>query len=617
MLLAVYILSTLKSFAQTLPAFTDVPASKVLVVYNDNPLPDNTYTVRDYNNNKINDSKELAEYYQQKRNIPASNMLAVYPSWFEIYTDTLWAQVYWDDIIVPIKNKLTALGDTDIYYILLMEGIPTDGKTTTFANGNSFDNSLIAINSLGGRTTQNLAKAANPILESSPGVSPDKGQFNHKYKVAGGNMYPVSRITSWNIDLEKNVIDMSLYGDKYLAIGNGYYNGPAYLDTRYGAYDSAALVMGQPYSYNSYSSADKGMALTENYFKEKNIPYKHELSSNEIGASDTMKFTDGSPADSGRKTMLYAGWYNYYHYYNKWEWIPGSFACDLNSLSGGYISYNPDPLHVEGWLSRAFAHGLTCGTGVYGEPLVSGHSRSNIFLYYFLNGYSFIESAIHAEPLLKFQGAIFGDPLYNPFRAGKLSVKDIGIEPSVISYDFLNDSMTNVHLDYNPTIANPEVVKARLYWGTSAIYTDTIKSDSLYFAHHTFRMKNLKSGTTYHYKICVADPVGNTWCSLDQLFKTDGTFSVAVKEINAMDSKPDVFPNPSSGNFQISYTTTKSETLTITIINQLGQELYNETNYTTAGTNMQKINMDLPLAGIYILKIASESSMRFGKIIVQ
>ena len=617
LLLTIFSASALFAKAQTPPAFTDIPPSKILVVYNNNSIPDNSYSARDYNGNNINDSKELAEYYQQKRGIPASNMLGLNPTWFEVYQINGWKSFFWDEMLVPIRNKIYSLGDTSIYYILLMEGTYSSaylGDTIhTSQDTRSLDNALVTMDDIGTRTEPQFPYywEYNPVQEVSPGKSVDLGQFNHNYNVNGVNMYLVCRITSWNLDLEKNMIDMALYGDKYINLNSGYYNGLGYVDTRYGVYDSTTLVNGSPYYYNTYAAADKGIAMVENIFKKKGVKYKYEATGDEIGGASAV-YTDASSADSAKNTMLYGGWYNYGKYNNKWEWIPGALACDLNSASATYLSY--PSLY---WLSNAFSQGLTCGTGVYSEPYANGHSRADALMYYFLNGYNFIESAYKAEPSLKWMGAVIGDPLYNPFKVGKPAVKDLSIEPSTVSYDFLNDSSTNVHLDYNVTIANPEVVKAQLYWGLSTAYTDTMHSDSIHFAHHTFKMRKLLANTTYHYQICVVDPVGNTWCSLDQLFKTDGTFSVGMDEYASNNNFISVYPNPGKGDFKIVFDVIRNEEITIAVFNSLGQEVYSERTYQNPGSYVRGLNLTCISAGVYTVKISSNSFIKFRKLTIE
>ena len=164
------------------PTWTNVSPDKVLVVYNTVDL--------DRNNNGTSDSQELAEYYQQKRNIPASNMLgivAVDTTWapYTFYGDITGWKNFWDNMLTPIKNKLASLGDTSIYYILLCDQMPYSfdlSDTITTNNGTrSVDQTLAVMNYIGTREVPQFPWYSdnNPFFESTPTKLGDKGQFNH------------------------------------------------------------------------------------------------------------------------------------------------------------------------------------------------------------------------------------------------------------------------------------------------------------------------------------------------------------------------------------------------------------------------------------------------------
>ncbi|MCD4681550.1 MAG: TIGR03790 family protein, partial [Bacteroidales bacterium] len=371
LLLLIFILST-SVFAQTVPAFHKVAPEKLLIIYNENDI--------DNNNNGVADSKELALYYQEKRNVPDSNLLALNISVSNYYYyNNQWTD-FWDEMVIPIRNKLLALGDTSIYYFLLCDRIPYKLVLPIATNtGRSLDNALSSLYSLGTSTIPSFPTyySINPFYESSPTNFADKGSFNHTYSFYGTHMYLVSRLIGTDVRMNKNLIDMALYGDKYIYFDPDpeYYNGMAYADHRFGVYNDSTLQAGYHYAPSTYGDFDKDAAYIKFYYEEANFPYKQEANETEIGQPTAM-FTDGSPADSGVQAILYGGWYNYNTYHDAWEWLPGSYACDLNSNSGASIRSGSGK-----FLSGSFANGLTCGTGCISEPYLDGHSQPDIFMH--------------------------------------------------------------------------------------------------------------------------------------------------------------------------------------------------------------------------------------------
>src|SRR5262249_48593010 len=74
----------------------------------------------------VTGSKELAQYYVQKRGVPASNVLAVTIS---VQTSYYYGGEYpkfYSDLAGPIKALLAKLGPTNIDVILLVGGIPNE-----------------------------------------------------------------------------------------------------------------------------------------------------------------------------------------------------------------------------------------------------------------------------------------------------------------------------------------------------------------------------------------------------------------------------------------------------------------------------------------------------------
>ena len=293
-ILVLLVFVQLRTFSQTPPpTFVKTPPSKVLVVYLVNDYLDD-------NKNGISDSKELAEYYQSKRNIPASNLLGITMSvlnyWAGFGTDMQGWKNFLKEMVYPIQNKMLTLGgDTSINYIVVCGyGIPhwldvTNLGLPSAQNTRSIDGFLVALNDIGDTITPNFSSywETNPYYESTPTKYGDNGPFNHKnFKLTNGKpMYLVSRFIGQSFQAMRNEMDMALYGEKYIYNANGYYNGMGYADSN-GPFDST-LWQGYPYNPYSYGNFDNNAACIRMFYEKAGIPYKHENTGNVIGLKDT------------------------------------------------------------------------------------------------------------------------------------------------------------------------------------------------------------------------------------------------------------------------------------------------------------------------------------------
>lgn len=78
-----------------------------------------------------------------------------------------------------------------------------------------------------------------------------------------------------------------------------------------------------------------------------------------------------------------------------------------------------------------------------------------------------------------------------------------------------------------------------------------------------------------------------------------------------------VYPNPSNGQFTLSFNSDVAENLTVTITNNLGQKVLEEKTTTTAGTFTKQINMNQAAQGIYHITISNGKNIAGYKMIVQ
>ncbi len=114
---------------------------------------------------------------------------------------------------------------------------------------------------------------------------------------------------------------------------------------------------------------------------------------------------------------LYGGWYDADvsgpFAQSSVEFMPGAFAYHLHSYSAATIR-NAN-MH---WVGPLLARGATATIGFVDEPYLGGTLDLGVFLSRFLRGFSFGEAAYAAQNSLSWQTTVIGDPLYRPVDRG-------------------------------------------------------------------------------------------------------------------------------------------------------------------------------------------------------
>ena len=516
--------------------------SKVLIIYNDR-------CSTDANNNGVKDSVEKMEYYKIKRGVPDQNILAVNPSVGSAgcsyyYYGTEKYPDFVNEIVMPIQNKLSNLGEDNILYFLLID-LPTRISVTSASHSNrSLDQALMTPYSIPSADSYPEYWSSNPYREASPSVDTDKGHFNHGYKYYGKNIYPVARIQS------NQLVDRALYGEKYIYNSSGYYTGTGYLDTRYGEFTDTYLD--NNYSIfsdsSSYGKGDRQMAFGKRIYDMTGWNYKWEAKGTEIGETGA-EFVDTVSALTAPDALWYEGWYNYGTYHDVFNWKAGAAACDLNSNSGALGSGTS-------FLKGAFANGLTVGTGVTGEPYLTGHPQPEVFLYYMLNGYNFAESSALSYPGTKWRDISYGDPLYNPNKI-KTPIKDT-MDPAITKILEKSDPSSSntdfeIYAGLDINSLEPEVATFKIEYGPTLAYGNVIDFDEIYSTENKFSLSSLTPGVEYNYRITAKDPVGNLSTTPNSIFKTT-TIHTTTPSLTLTASS-----NMGSSPLSVNFTSTSSD----------------------------------------------------------
>jgi len=93
------------------------------------------------------------------------------------------------------------------------------------------------------------------------------------------------------------------------------------------------------------------------------------------------------------------------------EFMPGAFAYHLHSFSAATLRST-----TSYWVGPLLAKGATITMGCVAEPYLTGTPELAVFAARFIfEGFTFGEAAYASQPVLSWQTTVIGDPLYRPF----------------------------------------------------------------------------------------------------------------------------------------------------------------------------------------------------------
>ena len=116
----------------------------------------------------------------------------------------------------------------------------------------------------------------------------------------------------------------------------------------------------------------------------------------------------------------YVGWYKLRSYEDAFAFKPGAIGYHIASAEAMSI-HNPNE---PGWCKNALERGITVTLGPTGEPYLDAFPPPMEFFGLLLTGrYTLVEAFALSSRYVSWRMALFGDPLYNPWR-GKTQVGD-------------------------------------------------------------------------------------------------------------------------------------------------------------------------------------------------
>jgi uncharacterized protein (TIGR03790 family) len=360
-------------------------------------------------NSRVPESKDVADYYARRREVPAGQVFGL-----ELPTsETLTRQEYLEKLQGPLLKKLEAeklfvfgpatnrapgakagepgvrqLLSARIRYVVLCYGVPV-----RILKDPSLEEAAAA--QLPPEMRRNEAAvdtqlALLPAVEqnlpwSGPLASPFYATTNRFMLQPTHGVLMVTRLDGPSAAIARRLVDQAIEAET-----NGWW-GRAYFDVR---------GLGTNDSYRRGDDIIRGAAMLARQYG-----FETELDE----APET--FSAGHPFS---QVALYAGWYDQTvtgpFTRPAVEFMPGAFAYHLYSFSASTIRSAPNS-----WVGTLLEKGATCTMGSVDEPYLNGTPDILVFLSRFtFAGFSYGEAAYAAQGALSWQTTIIGDPLYRP-----------------------------------------------------------------------------------------------------------------------------------------------------------------------------------------------------------
>ena len=340
-------------------------------------------------------SKAVGQYYQQRRNVPASQVCFIKT----LDQEEIGRVTFEDEVRKPILNCLTkgALQDR-ILYIVLTKGVPLKIKASERNDQASVDSELtLAYQDLLGVPRVLKGGSANPYFSNS--VSGNLRRFSHREFP----MYLVTRLDGYDLADVRALIDRGLSPSR---------EGRFVLDL----------------SYDDNATGNNWLREAAIKLKEAGIPESR------VRLETTTAFLTGE-----KEVLGYTGWgsndrSNHSRFLNN-TWVNGALLVEFVSSDARTFERPPKKWTIGKWedppesffagspqsLIADYIHeGVTGAAGNVYEPYLGACVRPQILFPAYLRGLNLAESYYAAIPLLSWQTVVIGDPLTSPFPGNPL-----------------------------------------------------------------------------------------------------------------------------------------------------------------------------------------------------
>ncbi len=444
------------------------PGSTVVVVYN-RAMPE---------------SKQVATYYAQRRDVPESQVLGFDLPPSETISRTDYLAKLEQPFLEQLREKKlftfgtnastrSRLTDSKIRYAVLCYGVPTKILADASLKEEGEDKIQLELRRNDASVDSQLACVPLPpdkVMWSGVLANPFYTVSNRFFMQPTNGVLMVTRLDGPSPEIARGLVDKAMDAET-----NGLW-GRAYIDSR-------GLTNG------AYKLGDDWMRETARLCKRLGFDTDLDEKPETFSAAYPMS-----------QIGFYAGWYDQgvsgpFTRQNV-EFMPGAFAYHLHSFNARVLRTSND-----WWTGPLLAKGATITFGSVEEPFLSGTPDiPTFFLRLVYLGFSFGEAACASQSVLSWQTIAIGDPLYRPYgtRPEKLHADLEQRQSKYLQWSHLRVVMMNLAsgADLSECI---EYLESIPLTKTSAILTE--KLGDLYWSK-----KKLSDALDLYEKVLKLDP---------------------------------------------------------------------------------------------------------------
>jgi uncharacterized protein (TIGR03790 family) len=347
-------------------------------------------------NSRLPESKDVAEHYAARRNVPPDQVIGL-----DLPTEETMSRAdYRDQLQHPllqflVDKKLIVYPSPDaiqpssarIRYVVLCYGVPLriaeDASLVELVEAKI--QSEVRRNGAAVDSELSLLPMRDPNLRlAGPLRNPGYGVTNASWLNPTNGLLLVARLDGPTAEIARQLVDKAMDAET-----NGLW-GRAYFDLR-------GLTSG-PYKVGD-DWIGAAAEISRRYGFETVVDNRPET------------FSVAFPMS---QIALYAGWYDGAvsgpFTRPKVEFMPGAFAYHLQSFSAQSLRTT-----TKSWCGPLLAAGATATMGSIDEPYLEGTPNVGLFFARWLSGFTFGEAAYDSQQSLSWQTTVVGDPLYRPF----------------------------------------------------------------------------------------------------------------------------------------------------------------------------------------------------------
>ncbi len=500
------------AIATSLTARASGPGEEVVVVYN----------------SRLPESKAIAEYYAQKRQVPTNQIFGFELSTNEemsraeftsalqmplakaIKANKLW---HFETEVVPATNQQPArvvwkLDRSKIRYAALCYGVPVRIAHDPSHQEEGADKLRPEMRRNEAAVDSELALL--PLINDKvpldgPLRNPVYGVTNEAFLHPTNGVLLVSRLDGPTPDVARSLVDKALQGET-----DGLW-GRTYFDLR--------------------NTTDPAYKMGDDWIRNASEVCRR-LGFDAIVDENPGTFPASFPMS---QIAIYIGWYdaNASGPFTRptVEFMPGAIAYHLHSFSA-----HPLRSATQAWAGPLLAKGAAVTMGCVQEPYLAGTPDMTIFIARMLfYGMSFGEAAYACQSVLSWQTTVVGDPLYRPFGKNPDALKDELLQRNSPLLDWYFLRLLNVNLAAGKTVAEGVAVLENFdRTKTSAVLTE--KLGDLYAAQgkpssaaHAYQQA-LKLGPSPQQRVRLLLTLGEKLSSLGQTAESYEAYTTLLQQ---------------------------------------------------------------------------------------